>query len=217
MSEIITTYLLSNPDEAMPMDRDDFYIEQITESKTNGKPTRAVEVAQIILFTPDKEIILQKRSRDKNHNPGLIDKTVGGHITFGDSPDFTVLTETLQELQVPSIVLHTDDDFKKTYKLLKKYLATASLVQFIDTRIINISKTFRNGGAATITNKYDLYFGVYGGPVRPADKEASGVMFYKFDNLLEEINQNPQIFTEDLKFFLNKYSAKIKEFLSQLD
>lgn len=217
MSEIITTYLLSDPEQAMPMDRDDFYIEQITEFKTNSKPTRAVEIAQIILFTPDKEIILQKRSRDKNHNSGLIDKTIGGHVTFGNSASYTVLTETLQELQVPSIVLNTDDDFKKTYKLLKNYLASSALVQFVDSRIVNITKIFRIGGAATIANKYDLYFGVYGGPVRPADKEAAGIMFYKYDNLLEEISTNPQIFTEDLKFFLNKYSAKIKEFLKQLD
>jgi hypothetical protein len=217
MSEIITTYLLSNPDNAMPMDREDFYREQIVAFKTNGKPTRAVEIVQILLFTPDKEIILQKRSINKAHNPGLIDKTIGGHMSFGDKPNFTVMAETLQELQVPSIVLDSDDEFKKTYHLLNKFISNSSLIQFVDSRIMNVQKNFLIGGSAIIASKFNFYLGVYGGPVRPADKEASGILFYKYDNLLEEIVQTPQMFTGDLKFFLNKYDNKINDFLKQLD
>lgn len=217
MSEIITTYLLSDPKQAIPMDRDDFYIEQINEFKINGKPTKAVEIVQIILFTPDHEIILQKRSPEKNHNPGLIDKTNGGHVTFGDKPNYTVTAETLQELQVPSIVLDTGNDFKKTYKLLKNYLTNSALIQFIDSQIININKVFRTGEKIAIANKYGFYLGVYGGAMRPADKEASGIMFYKYKNLLEDINQAPQMFTNDLKFFLKKYETEIQNFVSTLE
>jgi len=68
MSEIITTYLLKNPDQKMPMDRDDFYDEQIKVFKETGKPTRAVEIMDTMLFTPDKEIILQKRSHTKKQS-----------------------------------------------------------------------------------------------------------------------------------------------------
>ncbi|MFA7654158.1 MAG: hypothetical protein WCX97_03915 [Candidatus Magasanikbacteria bacterium] len=216
MSEIITTYMLSEPDQPMPMDREDFYIEQVAEFKATGKPTRAIEIMDLLLFTPDKEIIVQKRSASKNHNPGLIDKAIGGHVTFGDRPDYTVMTETLQELQVPSIVLDNDDNFKRTFILLEKFINNTAIVQFIDTRIYNLVNVFKNGDSATIAKKVDLYLGVYGGPVRPADKEATGIMFYKYDNLLEEIQSTPQMFTDDLKFFLSKYSTEITQFLNQL-
>lgn len=217
MSEIITTYLISNPDEAMPMDREDFYREQIVEFKTNGKPTRAAEVVQIILFTPDKEIIVQKRSQEKFHNAGLVDKTIGGHVTFGDKPTYTVMTETLQELNVPSIALNDNDDFKKTYRLLRKFLTNSALVQYIETRLTNLEKVFASDDKVLIANKYHLYFGVYAGSIKPIEKEATGITYYKLDNLLSEIERTPQNFTYDLKYLLKKYSGKINDFLKQLD
>ena len=121
MSELVTTYLLKQSENATPMKREDFYTEQIQAYKTTGSPSRAVEIVQVILFTQEKEIILQKRSSTKRHNPRLIDKTVGGHVTYGDKPNYTVMVETLQELKVPSFVLYTDEDFQKTYTLLKNY------------------------------------------------------------------------------------------------
>jgi hypothetical protein len=39
------------------------------------------------------------------------------------------MLETVQELQVPSIVLNNDDDFDKTLKLLSNYTATISVIK----------------------------------------------------------------------------------------
>lgn len=215
MSEIITTYLPNDPGQALPMDREDFYQSQIELFHKGEKPNRAVAIAQILLFTPDKEIIIQKRSKRKKHNAGLIDKTIGGHITFGDTPTFTVLTETLQEMQIPSIVLDTQDDFKKTYRLLKKFVGSSALVQFIDSRVAPFNKVFEKE-TVPIINKYYFYLGVYSGAIRPADKEAAGIMFSDFDLLKEDMAAEPELFTNDLRFFLDKYERQITEFLNGL-
>lgn len=48
------------------MDRDNFYKEQIKTFKKTGQPTRANEVVNILLFNTRKELIIQKRSNNKN-------------------------------------------------------------------------------------------------------------------------------------------------------
>jgi hypothetical protein len=213
MSEVITTYKLTDLDEPIPMDRDEFYDEQIEEFKKKGKPSRAVEIIQVLLFSHDKDVILQKRSISKRHNAGLIDKSLGGHVTFGNSPFFTVMVETLQELKVSSIVLPSNEDFTKTYKLLKNHLDHTSIVQYVDSRTSNFKKMFGNE-EILIANKYHFYLGVYGGSVRPAEQEASGILFSRFENLQEDIKNHPELFTYDLVFFLDKYEKKIKTFLA---
>lgn len=215
MSEIINTYLLSDPKRLIPMKREAFYKEQIAIFKKTGKPSRAIEVIQILLFTPDQEIILQKRSNKKKHNAGLMDKTIGGHIQYKSTPTFTVMSETLQELQIPSFVLDSEDDFNKTLKLLYKYLSSAALVQRIGNRIEIFNKVFK-GEKIPIANKYHFFIGVYNGPVKPADKEASGILFYKYASLKKEIKTMPDFFTEDIKYFINKYNKEINNLLLKL-
>lgn len=216
MAEIVPTYLLKDLDQVIPMDRDEFYDEQIEVYKRTGKPSRAVADIKALLFNSHKEAILQKRSHIKRHNPYLLDKTIGGHIRFGDTPNYTLQAETLEELSIPAIVLSSNEDFKKSYRLLKDYLDRSALVQFIDSRTANLKKRIE-GEVIEIATKYNFYIGVYGGTIRPADREAAGVMFYSLSNLDQEMKNHPEQFTDELGFFLTKYSSKIEEFLKCLD
>jgi len=216
MSEINTTYLLNDPNTEVPMDRGQFYAEQIKILEELGQPTRAIEVIHCLLFNPDKEIILQKRSHDKNHNPFLIDKAIGGHIRHGDSPIYTLMVETVQELRVPSIVLRNEADFCKTYKLLSSYLDSVAVVKEFTTDFFNLQRVI-NKKTYNIAHKVHLFLGVYGGSTRPVDKEASGVLYYDLDVLKEEMKAFPQNFTHDLHFYLEKYKQEIEEFLKILD
>lgn len=197
------------------MNRDEFYESQIKLFHDGKKPNRAVGIVQMLLFTPDKDIIIQKRSTKKAHNAGLIDKTIGGHITFGNTPNYTALTETLQEMQIPSMILDSEEDFKKTLTLLNEFVSTAALVQFVDSRTAPFEKVFKNE-LVPIINKYYFYLGVYRGSIKPADKEAAGIMFYDFAELKKEMKETPDLFTHDLRFFLEKYEKQINSFLANL-
>ena len=57
MSEIINTYLLSDPDTLIPMDRDEFYAEQIAAYEKTGQPTRAVEIIDVFIFNRFGELL----------------------------------------------------------------------------------------------------------------------------------------------------------------
>ena len=51
-------------------------------------------------YTPDKEIILQRRSRRKRSSPGRLTSTVSGHVSSGQSYDEAAIRETYEETGV---------------------------------------------------------------------------------------------------------------------
>lgn len=212
MSEIINSYPLDNPDKLIPMDRKKFYSEQVEVFKSEWNPSKAVEVINVFLFNEAWEVILQKRSNTKRHNPNLLDKSVWWHVVNGDTPDFTVMLETVQELQVPSIVLRSRTDFLKTYYLLKDYTNSTSIIEHLASDIFHVEKVI-NKEKIIIANKTHLYMWIYGGSIKNVDKEAKWVLFYDLDELFEEFEQFPDLFTEDIKFFFKKYETDIRSFI----
>jgi len=194
------------------MDRSDFYLKQVELSQKEKKPDMAVGIVSILIFDEKGEIFVQKRSDKKAHNAGMLDKSIGGHITFGDVADFTVMVETVQELQVPSIVLRTQEDFLKAYVLLKDYLNTVAILKHIDTRIYELKRKINNK-LIPVLNNINLYFGVYSGSVKTVDGEAKGVLLYSLEDLEREMVEFPGMFSDDLKFFIKRYRPQIVEFI----
>lgn len=209
MSEYIVTYSFSQPNLPIRYDRKTFYKEE--EEREGEVPLRAVEVIQVFIFNASGEVYIQKRSREKNHNPRLLDKTVGGHVQHGDSVMYTVMVETVQELRVPSIVLHNDEDFDRSLDLLKSYIGVTCLLKHIDTKVATLSKLIKKR-SVSIGTKYHLYFGVYDGPIKTVDKEAVGVLVYSLEDLLEEMAENPEEFTADMHYFTKEYKKELFKF-----
>jgi len=54
----------------------------------------------VLFYTPDKKIILQRRSLSKKSNPGRLTTTVSGHVESGASYDETAIKETFEETGV---------------------------------------------------------------------------------------------------------------------
>jgi len=124
MDEKVIVYNLKNPLRGRPFSRKKFYDSQVENYDKSRKPDLAVDIVNIFIFDEFGELLVQKRSRSKNHNSNLQDKSIGGHIKYGDTPDYIVMVETIQELKIPSIVLRTNRDFTKTLNLLKEYIDT---------------------------------------------------------------------------------------------
>ncbi len=215
MSEIIHTYTVQNPWMMIPQDRNDFYAEEFVRWKNGWTPERYIEVVYIFLFNEHGELIIQKRSKEKTHNPNLLDKSVGWHVQYGDTPNLTAMIETIQELQTPSIVLHTPSDFLRTYEVLKNYITTSALLQYIDTRD-SISQKIIGNEIVSIWNRIHTYFGIYGWRVKNVDKEAKWILYYSLEDLTEEIELHPEIFTYDLCDALIRYSGDMNQFLASV-
>jgi isopentenyldiphosphate isomerase len=211
MSEKIIAYDLDTPEVPIVMDRNEFYREQTEVFKQEGKPTKAIEVVNILVFNPQGDVIVQKRSITKAHNPNLLDKSVGGHVQAGDTLTYTVMVELLQELQTPSIVVNSDQEFIKTNALLKEHLETIAIVKPIITTLY-LPKKVIDTEEIIIANKMHLYFAVYAGRVRPVDKEAKGILFYSSSELTEELKKQPALFTDDLHIIWRNYQKDIELF-----
>lgn len=73
----------------------DEVIGQIERSKKDD--SHIVRVIFIGYYTPDKKIILQKRSQQKKNNPGKLTASVSGHVESGMSYEDTAVKEALEE------------------------------------------------------------------------------------------------------------------------
>lgn len=208
--EQITVSPVGSPAQLQSYDRKQFYDEQFA-----GDHRLAVHIIDILLFSSQGDIILQKRSHTKAHNPGLLDKSIGGHIVYGDTADYTVMVESIQELLTPSIVLKNDSDFSKTMDLLRNYTDTISVIKPIETVEWKLNK-LQGGAQKPVNNVVHMYFGVYDGRMRPADREASGMLYYSYENLKREIEMSPAQFTDDLIQMCAKYDEQIVAFQASL-
>ena len=209
MSEILNTFLLKDPETPIPMDLEKFYSEQISIYQKTGNPTRACEIVDVFIFNTEKQLIVQKRSQDKKHNPGLLDKSIGGHVRYGDTPDYTVMVETVQEMQTPSIVLKNKSDFKKTFKLLADYLTTVSIIGHGSSDIMLLEKKI-DGRPVIIANKVHVYLGIYDGRTKTVDKEAQGLLSYTLADLDKEMKAIPSLYTGDMHVLLHKERGEIE-------
>lgn len=215
MSEIINTYLVNDPESLVPMKRSDFYQEQVKIFKETGNPTRACDIIDILIFNSDGELMVQKRSKNKAHNPGMFDKSIGGHVSYGDTYSHTVMIETVQELQTPSIVLNNKKDFDKTLSVLSEYTETIAIIKHNDSETHRLTKII-NGEKIDILNRVHLYFGIYNGRTRPVDKEANGVLYYTIEDLVDEMRLAPHMFSYDLSYLINTYKNEIVNFIEKV-
>jgi len=216
MIEKVYTYSLNNKHNVFAQDRDEYYKKQIDDFHKTGKTTEAVEVINIFLFNTDGELLVQKRGKSKNHNPGLLDKSLGGHIKFGDTPDFTAMVETVEELMTPSVVLRDAIDFEKTRKILKNYKQNIAIIKPFVSGFFPLDKIIE-GEIIPIVNKVHLYLGIYDGTTKPSDKEASGVLYYTMDDLKEEMEKSPENFTADLIYYIKEYERDLRDFADHVE
>lgn len=177
------------------------------EYKKKGKVSVRHKDVKLILMTSNGRIILQRRSKWKGDNAGLWDKTIGGHITEGDSDDLTMIKECAEELGIPATVV-INEKFKST-------VAVADLtILGILTKLVYLDnyQSLRKGkdGIWVEPAMTQFYIGYYDGPIRFVDSESCGIQVFSIEELKDEIKQSPQLFAEDVKFIISKFAYSIK-------
>ncbi len=189
-------------------ERTKFYADIKREYSTNGKISKKVNSVRLILMNSQGRIYLQKRSNIKNENPGLYDKTVGGHVSFGESWNMAIVRECAEELGIPASIL-TDKEFKQIVK-------TADLKVvgiFKNISVINDFESVRvNKDGSKFVQPYisAFYVGYYDGAIRFVDGESSGVEVFSLKELTDQIKQQPEKFNEDIKYMVNKFRKFFK-------
>ncbi|MFA6422698.1 MAG: NUDIX domain-containing protein [Candidatus Buchananbacteria bacterium] len=162
---------------------------------------------KLFLLTSKGRIILQRRSKWKGDNPGLWDKTIGGHIASGDTFELTMLKECAEELGIPATIVRTEDFDKAATTTDLHVLAILRPLILLDNyqshRVHEEKKWTEN----SITQ---FFLGYYDGAIRFIDSESCGIQVFTLEELEEEIKNSPDGFTDDIKYIINKFKHLIK-------
>lgn len=189
--------------------RKDFYSEIKKEFFLKKKISKQVKSIRLLLMNSQGRIYLQKRSNVKTENPGLYDKTVGGHVASGESWNTTVVRECAEELGFPAVIL-LNNEFNKA-------------VTTVDLKVVGIFKkvdeisNFKSIRIDKAGNKFiqpfisSFYIGYYDGAIRFVDGESSGIEVFSLKELDTEIKNNQNKFTDDVKFMIKNYRKYIKK------
>ena len=87
------------------VDEDDRVIGQAPRSRCHGDPSLVHRVAHVLVFNDRGELLLQKRSRTKDIQPGRWDTSVGGHLDPGEDSLRAAYREMAEELGVRGVAL----------------------------------------------------------------------------------------------------------------
>jgi isopentenyldiphosphate isomerase len=189
-------------------EREKFYSEIRKEFGKKKQISRKVKSVRIILMNSKGRIYLQKRSKLKNENPGLYDKTVGGHVLQSHTYEMTVVRECAEELGIPASVL-SEKEFEKALSTIDVGIVGVFKKvdfdpNFMSIRITKDSKKFVQPYMTA------FYVGYYDGAIKFVDGESTGIEVFSIQDLVEEIRKNPGKFTEDIKFMIKKYKKFLK-------
>ena len=107
-----------NPNEKFPIVKEDgTVIGTATRKECHSGSMLLHPVVHLHVVTPDGKIFLQKRSMNKDIQPGKWDTAVGGHVDCGETVAEAVVREAMEELGIDA----------SGAKLLKKYVFTSSV------------------------------------------------------------------------------------------
>ncbi len=56
--------------------------------------------AHVVIYTPDKQIVMQTRSLDLDRHPGEVEVSVGGLVAAGETPEQAIVREVKEELGI---------------------------------------------------------------------------------------------------------------------
>ena len=207
MAELLEVYDLKGKQVGVK-ERKKFYSGIKKEFEKKGKITHQVKTIRLLLMNSKGRIYLQKRSKLKNENPDLYDKTVGGHVTKDDTYDMTAIRECAEELGFPATIL-SSEEFEKAVKVTD--LSIIGIFRKLDL-ISNFQSVRMMKGGKSFIQPYmcQFYVGYYNGPIRFVDGESSGIEVFSPAELREELKKNPTKFTDDIKFMIKKYQKYLK-------
>ena len=82
------------------VDEDNRVVGTAKRSECHGNPSLIHRTAHVIVFHPDGRILLQKRSMEKDIQPGKWDTSVGGHLMLGEDFETAARREMVEELGI---------------------------------------------------------------------------------------------------------------------
>lgn len=91
---------------------DNKIIDKALRSECHGNPKLIHRAAHVLVFNSKGHLLLQKRSMNKDIQPGKWDTSVGGHVESGESYEKAAYRELEEELGIKNVILDYLYDYK---------------------------------------------------------------------------------------------------------
>ena len=151
-------------------------------------------------------IFLRLASARRSHS--LWDKTIGGHVSAGEDYDLAMLKECSQELGIPATIVSDKEFDNATSSTNLNVLAILKRLVFLDN--FKSKRTMQNGNQWTEPGLSIFYIGYYDGPIQFVDGESCGLQIFSLEEIEKEIKEKPEQFTDDIRYMVEKFKARIK-------
>jgi isopentenyldiphosphate isomerase len=186
-----------------------FYKSLRKEYKEKKKVTKKVHTVRFFLLDGEGKIYLSRRSRVKKENSLLFDKTIGAHIRKNETSEYTLLREAEEELGFAAVVLD-DMDFKDAIK--ETNLRLFGVAKNIET-LKNFDAYYKqpDGTNVIFPQITTIFIGVYDGSIKFEDSETDIIELFDIDELIKELKNNPDKYTNDLKILIPKYERELRK------
>ena len=175
MKELLEVYDLKG--KLLRVEERSKYYDQIKkEFAKKGKISTQVKRALLILMNSKGRLVIQKRNKWKHENPGLFDKTIGGHVQKGDTFNLTIVKECAEELGFPVSIL-SPKEFNRAIK--NTDLRIVGIFKKIDlTNNFQSIRRTKEGDSFIQPYISAVYVGYYNGPIQFIDGESSGIELF---------------------------------------
>lgn len=177
------------------------------EYREHGRVSIRHKHVRLILMTSNGRVILQRRSKWKGDNPGMWDKTIGGHVTAGDGYDLTILKECAEELGIPATVVPEQDFDHAASTTDLHVLGVITKLTHLDN--YQSSRSTKDGKWVE-PSKTQFYIGYYDGAIRFIDQESCGIQVFTKEELQHEMREHPETFTDDMHSIMQKFGDRIR-------
>lgn len=193
----------------------DFYKSLRSEFIKKGEVTRKVHTIRLFLLNKKGKLYLSRRSRLKKENSLLFDKNIGAHIRRDETPKYTLLRETAEELGFPLVAL-SNDEFYATLEETDLTLFGVALNNGT-IRDFNAVYRYRTNGEVVFPQITTIFIGVYDGAIKFEDSETDIIELFDLDELIEDMKNHPKIYTNDLLILIPKIENELRSIIKKLN
>lgn len=191
----------------------------------------AIEFVHLVLVNLAGEIYMSKRSASKPDNPGLYDKTVGGHVVavhsddevlspdelvglaerYGEDFDDALIREAREELSIDVVIT---DEIRFQTKLKETNLSRHAVVRRLGYNPHFISRRITQEGMPWfLRSRVVLYGGVYNGVVTYQKDEVEAHVLLGRSDLDFFLRHDPAILTGDIRQIMLDYGEQIQRII----
>lgn len=140
-------------------------------SEIHGNPSLIHRVVHVLVFNKEGNLLLQKRSKNKDVAPGKWDTSVGGHVGIGEDLIFSSKREMQEELGIvgcePEFVYsyihrnHYETELVTTYRCVYDGTISFNESEIDEVRFWKLEEIMENFGKKIFSDNFEDEFITY--------------------------------------------------------